>query len=111
MREEKVGGFLPISPHTHPLQSCASSNSGLSSKAPSRILVIFFLPLASSAFPLLLVPRGLDILYWSLNSVHTSVNGPLVELSSVNSFWRKFYFLSRPKLLQELEDVSDLRII
>lgn len=96
--ERRKGGGISshFPPHTPPPQSCASSNSGLSSKAPSRILVIFFLPLASSAFPLLLVPRGLDILYWSLNSVHTSVNGPLVELSSVNSFWRKFYFLSRP---------------
>ena len=45
----------------------------------SLILGIFFFPLTSS-FPLLLIPRGLNILYRSLSSSHTSVNSPFLEL-------------------------------
>lgn len=66
----------------------------------SQVLILFFFPLISSAFPLWLNPRDLSILDWPLNSAHTWVSQSFLELSLVKSFWRQF--LPGPWLVQEL---------
>ena len=68
----------------------------------SQILILFFFPFLSSAFPLWLIPRDLSILDWPLNSAHTWVSQSFLELSLVKSFWGQFCFLPGPWLIQEL---------